>query len=70
MVYVLTRTIPSTCTVTISVLRGDTCLAAAPDCPKSECTMAEDIALRLKARKTKYSGRSLTRNVKNLLEKT
>lgn len=70
MVFKFTLTIPSACTWSIPVLRGDTCLATAPDGPKLEHKMAEDSSFKLKARKIKYLEISSIRNVKNLLQKT
>ena len=71
MVCKFTLTIPSACTWSISALRGDTCLATAPDGPKLEHKTAENSSFKLKSRKIKYLEIiSSIRNVKNLLQKT
>lgn len=51
MVCMRTLTIPSACTLSISALRGFTCLATALDGPKLERKMAENSSFKLEARR-------------------
>ena len=70
VVCMLTLTIPSACTLSISALRGFTCLATELDGPKLERKTAGNSSFKLEARKIKHLGISSIRNVKNLLKKT